>query len=42
LEQLAAYTEKEIAALYGLGKSTIVSLAAALKTAGLEYKKPKK
>jgi predicted RecB family nuclease len=39
LEQLAGYSEKELLSLHGMGKSSIPKLAAALKTAGLNFKK---
>lgn len=40
LEQLSAYTEKDILALHGIGKSTIPKLNEALIKAGLSFKKP--
>src|SRR5690606_31261646 len=39
LEQLSAYTEKDILALHGIGKSTLPKLNEALTTAGLSFKK---
>ncbi|HNP21901.1 MAG TPA: RNA polymerase alpha subunit C-terminal domain-containing protein [Panacibacter sp.] len=37
--QLAAYTEKEILSLHGIGPSSIPKLREALKAAGLDFKK---
>ena len=36
--QLAAYTEKEILSLHGIGPSSIPKLREALKAAGLDFK----
>jgi DNA-directed RNA polymerase alpha subunit len=39
LKQLTSYSEKEIAALHGLGNNTIVKLKEALNKKGLSFKK---
>ncbi|HLY71221.1 MAG TPA: hypothetical protein VKR53_15915 [Puia sp.] len=39
LEQLSGYTEAEIKALHGIGKSAIPKLSDALATKGLSFKK---
>ena len=39
IQQLATYTEKEILALHGMGKSSIPRLKEVLQQAGLEFKK---
>lgn len=38
LEQLAAYSEKEILSFHGMGKSFIPKLRAALQAQGLDFK----
>ncbi|MBI3139045.1 MAG: hypothetical protein HYZ15_10700 [Sphingobacteriales bacterium] len=38
-EQLAGYSEKEILALHGIGKTSIPKLSKALKAVGLSFKK---
>lgn len=38
LEQLAGYSEKEVLALHGMGKSSMPKLKEALKAAGLRFK----
>ena len=38
LKQLSGFTEKEILALHGMGKSTIPKLKSALKEKGLSFK----
>lgn len=39
LQQLSAYSETEILSLHGMGKTTVPKLIAALKEAGLTFKK---
>lgn len=39
LQQLAAYSEKELLQLHGIGKTSIPILQHALKVAGLSFKK---
>ena len=39
LKQLASYSEKEIAALHGIGNNAIVKLKEALSKKGLSFKK---
>ncbi len=40
LEQLSAYSEKDILSLHGIGKSSLPKLNDALAKAGLTFKKP--
>lgn len=42
VEQLATYTEKEILALHGIGKSSLPRFYEALAAAGLQFKPPAK
>ncbi|MBL7706080.1 MAG: hypothetical protein JNM21_11100 [Taibaiella sp.] len=42
IEKLAAYTEKEILALHGIGKSSLPRFYEALEAAGLQFKQPEK
>lgn len=42
VEKLAAYTEKELLSLHGIGKASLPRFREALEAAGLQFKMPQK